>query len=41
MKVGASVSIEVSEVWVVGADLDVIWLWLHESVIHTPRAPVI
>ena len=37
---GTSASIEFSGDRGVGVDPDDVWFWLHESVIHTPRAPV-
>ena len=38
--VGASAPIEFSADRGVGVDPDDVWFWSHESVIHTPRAPV-
>ena len=35
-----SAPIEFSGDWGVGVDPDNVWFWSHESVIHTPRAPV-
>ena len=38
--VSTSAPIEFSGDWEVGIDPDDVWFWSHESVIHTPRAPV-